>query len=59
VWIDWVFWFNRTYKDGPKMFHELALYSFEYVHWSNAQVNYHANAPVMQTGVATNVVNSD
>jgi hypothetical protein len=35
LWIDWVFWFNRTYKDGPKKFHELALYSFEYVHWSS------------------------
>jgi hypothetical protein len=45
LWIDWVLWFNHTYSDAPKSFHALALYCFEYVHWSIAQVNYHAHTP--------------
>jgi hypothetical protein len=43
LWIDWVVWFNGTYKDGPKSFHAMSLYRFEYVRWRIAQVNYHAN----------------
>jgi hypothetical protein len=51
VWIDWVYWFNRTYTKGPKSFHAMCLYCIEYVHWSIAQVNYHAVAPVPANSV--------
>lgn len=43
LWLDWISWFNSTYKDGPKSFHGMALYCFDYIHWSIAQVN---SAPV-------------
>jgi hypothetical protein len=39
---NWFLWFNETYKIAPKSFHGMATYSFEYVKWSIAQVNYHA-----------------
>lgn len=40
LWLDWLVWFNHNYKAGPKSFHAMCLYCFEYVHWSIAQVNY-------------------
>ena len=40
LWIDWVFWFNATYKDGPKSFHGMILYSVDYVRWCIASVNH-------------------
>jgi hypothetical protein len=40
LWVNWVFWFNATYKDGPKSFHGMAMYSIDYVHWCIGQVNY-------------------
>jgi hypothetical protein len=50
LWIDWVFWFNCTYKDATKSsFRAMSLDCFEYVHWAIAQVNYHAHAPIQQT----------
>jgi hypothetical protein len=42
LWINWVFWFNATYNDGPKSFHGRTLYSIEYIRRSMAQVNYYA-----------------
>jgi hypothetical protein len=42
LWLNWISWFNATYKAGPKSFHGMARYSFEYVQWSIAQVNYYA-----------------
>jgi hypothetical protein len=46
LWLDWISWFNRTYRFGPKSFRGMAMYSIDYVKWSIAQVNYHAHAPV-------------
>jgi hypothetical protein len=46
LWTNWIFWFNATNEIGPKSFHRMTLYSIEYVHWSIAQVNYHAVAQV-------------
>jgi hypothetical protein len=48
LWINWVFWSNATYKLGPQSFIGMAKYSFEYVQWAVAQVNYHAPAPVVE-----------
>ena len=45
LYSNWLDWFNLTYSNGPKSFHGMAKYSFEYVNWSIAQVNYHAFAP--------------
>jgi hypothetical protein len=45
LWINWIQWFNATYEYGPKSFRGMCLYCFEYVHWSIAQVNYHADGP--------------
>jgi hypothetical protein len=42
LWINWIFWFNATYKNGPKLFHGMTQYSVDYVRWSIAQLNYHA-----------------
>jgi hypothetical protein len=58
LWTNWIHWFNATYKDGPKTFHGMCLYCFEYVHWSIAQVNYHAHAPVPQTLSTPDAVDS-
>jgi hypothetical protein len=44
--LNWLAWFNDTYHNGPQSFRGMAQYSFEYVNWSIAQVNYHAFAPV-------------
>jgi hypothetical protein len=52
--LNWLAWFDATYHIAPKSFHELAKYSFEYVNWSIAQVNYHAFAPVAQAVVGGN-----
>jgi hypothetical protein len=41
LWINWVFWFNATYKDGPKSLCGMTMYSIEYIHWTIAQINYH------------------
>jgi hypothetical protein len=46
LYSNWLDWFNVTYSNGPKSFHGMAKYSFEYVNWSIAQVNYHAFSPV-------------
>jgi hypothetical protein len=43
--LNWLAWFSDAYYVGPQAFHAMAEYSFEYVHWSIAQVNYHAFAP--------------
>jgi hypothetical protein len=40
LWFNWIRWFNATYSIAPKSFHGMAKYSFEYVNWSIAQVNY-------------------
>jgi hypothetical protein len=42
LYLNWLDWFNVTYSNGPKSFHGMAKYSFEYVNWSIVQVNYHA-----------------
>jgi hypothetical protein len=44
-----VAWFDATYYDGPQSFHGMSQFSFEYVNWSIAQVNYHAFAPAVLT----------
>jgi hypothetical protein len=44
--LNWLAWFDATYHNGPKSFRGMAQYSFEYVSWSIAQVNYHAFAPI-------------
>jgi hypothetical protein len=48
LWSSWLVWFNTTYLIAPKSFHGMANYSFEYVNWSIAQLNYHAAAPVVE-----------
>jgi hypothetical protein len=53
--LNWLGWFDETYHLSPKSFHGMAKYSFEYVKWSIAQVNYHAFAPVAQDVVGGNV----
>jgi hypothetical protein len=60
LWLNWISWFNATYEIGPKSFHGMAKYSFEYVNWTIAQVNYHVFAPVAVTTQANeaNAVNS-
>jgi hypothetical protein len=40
LYSNWLLWFNETYNTAPKLFHKRAKYSFEYVNWSIAQVNY-------------------
>lgn len=44
--LNWLVWFNSTYQFAPKSFHGMAQYSFEYVNWSIAQLNYYAFAPL-------------
>jgi hypothetical protein len=39
LWLNWISWFNATYKIAPQSFHGMARYSFEYVQWSIGQVN--------------------
>jgi hypothetical protein len=46
LWFNWLSWFNATYQIAPKSFHGMAKYSFEYINWSIAQVNYHAVSQV-------------
>ena len=51
LYLNWLSWFNDTYSIGPKSFHGMAKYSFEYVNWSIAQVNYHAFAAATHANV--------
>jgi hypothetical protein len=49
LWTNWLSWFNATYQIAPQSFRGMALYSFDYVKWAIAQVNYHVFSPVAQT----------
>ena len=61
LYLNWLDWFNVTYSNGPKSFHGMAKYSFEYVNWSIAQVNYHVFSPLVQeiNSIQPDAVNSD
>jgi hypothetical protein len=41
--MNWISWYNGTYEFAPNPFGAYCLYSFKYVNWSIAQVNYAPN----------------
>jgi hypothetical protein len=43
LWLDWISWYNRTYRFGPKSFRGMAMYSFDYMKWRISVLNYYAN----------------
>jgi hypothetical protein len=58
LWLNWISWFNVTYSIAPQSFMAMSRYSFEYVSWSIAQVNYHAFAPATFQANNSNVPDS-
>jgi hypothetical protein len=42
LWLDWISWFNATYKYGPQSFRGMAMYCFDYIHWRISEVQYHS-----------------
>jgi hypothetical protein len=44
LWLNWISWFNATYQMAPQSFGAMSMYSFDYVSWTIAQVNYHVTS---------------
>jgi hypothetical protein len=46
LWLNWISWYNASYRYGPKSFLALSLYCFDYIKWAIAQVNHQAFPPL-------------